>query len=203
MAEGLSSSGPVLATDICAPLIALYRAIRLGWDPPESVTQEQWEAAKSLPDSDPLKGFCGFGASFNGIYFSRYVEPQARLTIGSGPSARLSTRRYHAAIGAVLRRQLPKIAAVECADFLNQPIVAFDGVLYCDPPYRGTTGYPGAPSFSHDRFYTIVQQWAAVGVPVFISEYSCPVGRCVFERPSPRGCTMAKSSAVERLFLVA
>lgn len=41
MAEGLSSSGPVLATDICAPLIALYRAIRLGWDPPESVTQEQ------------------------------------------------------------------------------------------------------------------------------------------------------------------
>lgn len=46
-------------------------------------------------------------------------------------------------------------------------------VLYCDPPYKETTGYNGQ-EFDHEAFY----DWAcAQTVPVYISEYDMPRDR--------------------------
>lgn len=46
-----------------------------------------------------------------------------------------------------------------------------DSVIYCDPPYRGTSSYSKATRFDHDRFY----EWALrQAVPVFVSEYEMP-----------------------------
>ena len=46
-----------------------------------------------------------------------------------------------------------------------------DSVVYCDPPYRGTSSYSKAKGFNHDRFY----EWAlSQTVPVFVSEYAMP-----------------------------
>jgi DNA adenine methylase len=200
MSEGLSKRGPVIASDACAPLISLYRAIAAGWQPPETVTKEQWESAKTLPDSDPLKAFCGFGCSFGAMWFSSYAPPEAHLTIKSGPSAGKSfTRKYHAATGEVLARQVPKIAAFAHADFLSVAPREWPGIIYCDPPYAGTIPYAGAPPFDSARFLLRVAAWAQFA-DVFVSEYSFPIGNLVHEAPAPRGCTMAKKNAIERLY---
>ena len=46
-----------------------------------------------------------------------------------------------------------------------------DSVIYCDPPYRGTSSYSKAKHFNHDRFC----DWALrQTVPVFVSEYAMP-----------------------------
>src|SRR5690606_1801606 len=62
----LAKTGPVLSSDGCKPLISCYQAILAGWDPPIEVSKETWQASKLLPDTDPMKAFCGFGCSFAG-----------------------------------------------------------------------------------------------------------------------------------------
>ena len=55
-----------------------------------------------------------------------------------------------------------------------------DCVIYCDPPYKGTTGYDGSShvtnSFDHDAFYDWCEQQTH---PIFISEYAMPEDRFV------------------------
>jgi DNA adenine methylase len=202
MSEGLAQTGGGLSSDACIPLIALYDGIRAGWQPPALVTKEMWEAAKALPDSDPLKGYAGFGCSFGGMYFSSYAKPEDTLTIASGPSAGHSCKRnYHAATIKVLKRQLAKIGTPFVRDFLLETPIPGFAAVYCDPPYADTVRYAGVRPFNHDLFYSCVEAWACV-CPVFVSEYECPIGELVFERPAPKGCTMAKKNAVERMFLV-
>lgn len=203
MTEALSAGGPVVASDACAPLIALYQAIAAGWTPPPHVPKEAWTAAKSLPDSDPLKGYIGFGCSFGGMYFSSYTPAEADLTIKSGPSAGLKfKRRYHAATFDVLKRQVPKASLLACVDFLAFPVQGLGfGAIYCDPPYRGTVGYAGVPPFDFKAFERRVDEWSEL-CPVFVSEYAFGRGELVFEMSSPKGCTMAKHDAIERMFKV-
>ena len=50
-------------------------------------------------------------------------------------------------------------------------------VVYCDPPYIGTSGYAdaiGSSGFRHEEFYQWCEQQAAL---VVISEYSMPPDR--------------------------
>jgi DNA adenine methylase len=203
MTEALSVKGPVIASDANAALISLYRAIAAGWTPPEHVSKADWQAAKDLPDNDPRKGYIGFGCSFGGMYFSSYVQPEAVLEVKSGPATgHTFTRRYHAATFDVLKRQVPKASLISCTNFLDFPVQQLGlAAVYCDPPYAGTVQYAGVPAFDHAAFVRKVAEWSEV-CPVYVSEYSYPEGVLVFERPAPKGCTMAKEAAVERMYKV-
>ena len=56
--------------------------------------------------------------------------------------------------------------------------------VYCDPPYRGTTGY-AVDDLNHAEFYSVAGGWAAKGSAVYVSEYSEPIGvpfKTVWER---------------------
>ena len=56
------------------------------------------------------------------------------------------------------------------ADFAEVDIPS-DSVIYCDPPYRGTSSYSKAKHFNHERFF----EWALrQTVPVYVSEYAMP-----------------------------
>jgi DNA adenine methylase len=188
MSVALSKNGPVLSTDACAPLITLYRAVQAGWDPPSTVSEEQYRAARSLPDTDPMKAFCGFGCSFGGKWFGGYARD------GAG-------RNYAGQARAALMRDAPKLR-FGSLNFLAQPLMAFDFLVYLDPPYRGMTGYPGAGPFNHDLFQARAVEWSRVA-PVFVSEYEFP-GVCVWEgrQATTIGCGRNGGSfqAVERLF---
>jgi DNA adenine methylase len=200
----LRKNGPVLSTDACAPLIALYRAVQAGWVPPESVSKETWTAAKSLPDEDPMKAFCGFWCSYAGIWFRGYVPPDQPHTVKSGPSKGQFMHCYrHRANG---RRLVKEANAVRIGllDFLTEDPRPANFILYCDPPYRGTCGYAGAPPFDYDLFRSRLLGWAK-HVPVFFSEYASDIGREVWSGiPKPKGNRpvnqQAKPGTVERLF---
>lgn len=112
-----------------------------GWDPPTDVSKETWQAAKSLPDTDPMKAFCGFGCSFGGKWFGGYMKH------APGKSERIYTTRG-------LKRDCME-GAFDLVDFLAvepQPTAA---LLYLDPPYAGTTGYAGGGTGSDrcERLY--------------------------------------------------
>jgi len=67
-------------------------------------------------------------------------------------------------------------------DYRDLELKAGD-VLYCDPPYKGTTGYNGT-GFDHEAFYTWAEARAAEGFKVYISEYDMPADRflCVWRK---------------------
>jgi DNA adenine methylase len=201
----LRANGPVLSTDACAPLITLYKAVQAGWVPPEAVSKETWTAAKNLPDSDPLKAFCGFWCSYSGIWFRAYVPPDQPHTVKSGPSKGQFMHCYrHRANGRRLVKEA-KCAWVGLVDFLDEEPRPLDLVLYCDPPYHGTCGYSGAAAFDYGRFEDRIRGWSRY-VPVFLSEYASELGREVWSGvPKPRGNRpinqQAKAGTVERLFL--
>lgn len=190
MSRALLKNGPVISTDACAPLIALYRAVQNGWEPPIEVDEAAYRAARTLPDSNPMKAFCGFGCSFGGKWFAGFIGARSHCSPAGAARA--------------LKRDCPGLFFGQ-VDFLAEEPRALDAVLYLDPPYAGTTGYPGAPSFNHAHFQARALQWSAF-VPVFVSEYAFPFGVCV------AGLEKAKSVAggngggrvgVERLFYLA
>jgi DNA adenine methylase len=202
---GLSVSvalgGRGLVSDVNQALIELYRAVAAGWDPPSALTREEWGAARSLPDTNPLKAFAGFSCSFGGIYFNSYTSQDGPWTIRSGPGAGRVVRRSHAAAAAraTLLRDVPALVARGCVfaglDFLEVEPEPTDAVLYLDPPYKGVTGYRGVAPFDHAHFYTRVRQWSAF-TDVFVSEYALPLSvgaLLVWEAPATtRGLTQGK-----------
>lgn len=171
MSVALSKNGPVLSTDACAPLIALYRAVQAGWDPPTHVSEETWRAAKLLPDSDPMKAFCGFGCSFGGMWFSSFMRHNP------GKSEHVYTTRG-------LLRDCPHLHFGQL-DFLSQTPVAVDLVLYLDPPYRGTASYASVAPFDSNAFWAHALEWSKY-VHIFVSEYAAPFGQKVFSRALPK-----------------
>jgi site-specific DNA-adenine methylase len=151
----------------------MYQAVAAGWEPPETVSEEEYKVAKGLPDSDPRKAFCGFGSSFGGKHFGGY----AGVYTAYRANGKTENRNTQKATRKSLRDKRASLAAVSlaCVSFLS--VVPEPGVeaLYCDPPYEGTTGYKGHDAFDHTLFWTLCQQWADLGTRVFVSEYSCPV----------------------------
>lgn len=168
----LAKGGPGLVSDANPALIALYKGVANGWQPPESLSEEMHAFAKKLPDDQPLKAFAGFGCSFGGTWFGTYARSP------------VPTRNYAATCARALARDIGALldsgARVEHLDFLAfdpQPTPYF---LYLDPPYRGTTGYKGVPDFDHDRFYERVRGWSRY-TDVFVSEFEMPWGLPIVE----------------------
>ena len=192
----LAAHGHGLISDACRPLVALYKAVQRGWDPPSVVSESEYAAARALPDDDPMKAFVGFGCSFGGKWFAGYARS------GDGK------RNYADEARRSLLRDVPRIAncRIVCLDFLAiQPRRDADLVIYCDPPYANTTAYAGAPAFDSAAFWDLVRGWERYGVPVFVSEYECPIpSRVVWERRHKS--SVARTTVLEtteRLFRVA
>lgn len=204
MTVALSKNGPVWATDANAALIALYQAMRDGWDPPTEVSRETWEAAKRLPDSDPMKAFCGFGCSYGGAWFSAYAAPQ-KANPAHGPNWERLTFRFEAQSARNLKRSVPCVKALNVCDFLTVTPRPTECAVYCDPPYRGTAGYAAIGAFDSDAFVCAVIGWSRF-TEVWVSEYAFPVGLEVWNLPMKRSSMhvrSAKTPPIERLYYIA
>lgn len=150
----------VLASDENLALISTYKAAAAGWDPP-IVTEAMYQRAKTLPDTDPVKALAGIGCAFGGKWFGGW----ARSSQG---------QNYPDIARRALLDDVTHVKDFARIDFLALPAEAEPGLLiYCDPPYAGTTGYRQG-AFDHAAFWQRCREWVAAGVPVFVSEYTAP-----------------------------
>lgn len=167
-----------LGAEICPAIIACYRAVADGWDPPARLTRDEYAAIKAVhgPDSqDPLAAFALAFCSYAGVW------AMGRLPDDERHGENRPTCRYAAAKARkdllALRPILQRMTLV-CEDYrAAAERVPDGGVLYLDPPWRGTLGYKQAPPFDIDAFWT----WAAAASMrwrVIISEgqHGPPVG---------------------------
>ncbi len=191
----------VVATDADLALVSLLLAWRNGWRPPpeEAITRENWELSKRLPDSDPLKGFFGFGFSFGSKFFRGFADPCRRYPDGY-------KRRHYQTLSESLTEETKLPSLIGKLSFFDWPAEPSPGwAIYADPPYANTETYR-LGAFDHAAFWRRCREWQSAGVDVFVSEYSAPPDVPVVAKWPTRSTVGARSNdkfSLERLYLLA
>ena len=179
--------GERYASDSHEALITMWWAVQSGWRPPHELSEADWRVLKDANDpADPMTAFAGFGCSFGGGWFKGYGRG-SRVGGCPGKSHRSIARKAPALDGARITH----------ADYRSTEPV---GVIYCDPPYAGTTQYKGVEPFDGAEFWRYMRAWVDAGAKVFVSEYSAPDDWvCVWSQRAG-GSQLAKSHHVDRLW---
>ena len=143
-------------------LISLLVALRDGYIPPTDISKVFYYEIKSNPKSYPeeLVGFVGFLCSFGGKWWGGYAFNNK----GDNYAARGSR---------VLTKQAKQFSGIDfrCGNYLEMDIPP-NSLIYCDPPYEGTTKYKDA--FNHKEFWQWCRDMENKGHTIFISEYNAP-----------------------------
>jgi DNA adenine methylase len=150
-------------------IVGLLNAVQAGWEPPSSVSEDEyklWMSRRKTHVGDPMLGFVGYGCSFGARYFQGYARSKEG-TVNFAASARTA-----------LLRQKPFLAGVKMFvdDYRNSsPYSHQHVVIYCDPPYEGTkpVGADLKP-FDSAAFWEWAKVVARAGHTVLVSEYKCP-----------------------------
>jgi DNA adenine methylase len=180
--------GNRIASDCNRFVIAMFQAAQSGWVPPDSVNEDLYNDVRSNPHKydDCLVGFVGVGCSYSGKFFGGYAR-------GAGRNYCLESKNN------LLRQDLSGID-IRCCDYRKLDIPP-NSLIYCDPPYRGTTKYKC--SFDHDEFWQWCRDKQDEGHTVFVSEYAAPDDfSCVWEKKVCSSLTKDTGSKTntERLF---
>jgi len=142
----------------------LIQALILIRDEPETLPKNNTEFteqdhASLRTEESRLKGFAGFNYSFGSRWLAGWARSKTRDFPAEG---------YRNALA-----QSPNLQGVEFVQASYQDLVIPpESIIYCDPPYRGTTGYRGG--FEHDAFWQWCRDKTQEGHSVYISEYSAP-----------------------------
>lgn len=158
--EKITTASSRMANDNNPYLIALLKAIQDGYEPPTRVTREQYNYVTSHLDENPaLSGFVDIGCSFSGGWKNGYARP-----INKG-------HNYPKEAHNTLLRQKPKLEGVlftSCG--YDNALIPDGAVVYCDPPYKGTTNKYYTRKFDYDAF----TKWVEANkdkYDIYISEY--------------------------------
>ena len=149
---------------------------------------------KDLRNSDnyEFKGWAGFAFSYGGKWLGGWAR--------DGKGKRDYVREaYNNAL-----KQSPKLQGVELINCSYDELpIPDNSVIYCDPPYKGTTKYSN--NFDHEKFWDWCRIKASEGHKVFISEYEAPNDfQCVWEKELSSSLTKDTGSkkGMEKLFTI-
>jgi DNA adenine methylase len=156
-------SNPRIGNDSNKYLIALLKElqIQIPFNPPHIGEKEYRDIQKNKGDyPEWVVGYAGFNLSFAAKFFGGYRRDKAGV------------RNYENEARQNLLAQQKLLAGIEfyCGSYLDL-IIPSGSIVYCDPPYKGTTQYK--EKFDHSIFYEWLQKTSKEN-SVFVSEYSLP-----------------------------
>jgi len=158
----IDKNRPLYANDIHHELICMWTHVQCGGELPDNISNEEYQNIRlDVPYqyASWLKGFVGFGCSFAGKWWGGYARG------GEG-------RNYcQNAKNSVLK----KAEKLHNVYFSSKPYDAVkieqpNSMLYCDIPYKDTTGY-SVGQFNHEQFYSWTKKMKIRGHTVLVSEY--------------------------------
>lgn len=182
-------------SDANSYVIDYYNALKCGWMPRENYwpdnyveIKEAWKRQDFSKWSKVEMILCGYTMCFMGGF------------MGSQKNCRSRVPHKYPMISAKkdllwINRVNIKNCSYEEVDITDYPCV-----IYCDPPYAGTSGYLNVPKFDHDRFYDWVRNLSNLHY-VYISECSMPDDfECIWFRQLGGNGKMSRNRT-ERLFI--
>lgn len=156
-----------VGSDLHEDLILMWRAVQNGWEPPTEVSEGEYQELRNAEPS-ALRGFVGFGGSFGGKWFGGYAR--------GGKTSKGEPRNYvsESARNVLKTRRILTGCDVTFVNLDYRDLEPRPGdVVYCDPPYAGTTEYRGR-GFDSAAFWQWCDELHERGVKVFVSEYTAP-----------------------------
>ena len=180
-------------------LIAMWNELQKGWIPPSHITEEEYISVRDNKEKYPdyYVGYVGYHATFGSKYFAGYV----RSFKADGVTPRdQSNEAYRNTM-----KQVPSIKDVlfTHGDYKEHKIK--NAVIYCDPPYQGTTKYE-TETFNYDEFWNWCRRMSKENW-LFVSEYNAPNDfECIWSKENlanfdcNRGNDTSKKIRVEKLF---
>ena len=174
-------------------LIEMWKALQNGWIPPKEISEQEYKEIKDNKENflPHLVGYVGFNLSYAGKWWGGYARDKA------------GKRNYgREAFNNVIKQ----ISGIKDILFLYgdyQDLVFTDSsIIYCDPPYNGTTKYN--KEFNYEKFYNWCRLQSNEGHRVFISEYNMPEDfTCVWSKQVNNTLVQNTGSkqGTERLFI--
>ena len=176
-------------------LIAFWQEIQKEWNPLADITmsKEFYTQVKDNKDSYPkhIVALCGLCATYNAKWFGGYAGIV---------HTKIDTYRnyYDEAVRNVLKqKEFIADVSYDCKSYEDIDIKG--ALIYCDPPYEGTTKYKD--DFDHKAYWSWVRKMSKDNI-VLCSEYQAPEDfECIWTKELTT--TLDKSSrskAVEKLF---
>jgi DNA adenine methylase len=159
---------------------------------PLGISEVNYKSLKSTPPN-PITSWLRFVASFGGKFENGYARED-----NSDETTFVSYGKRNA------QKQSPLLKGVR---LINKSYTEIENiknaVVYCDPPYEGTTGYKTG-AFNHVEFWQWCRETAKDNL-VFISEYKAPDDfECIWEGVQSTNFasqrTKATHKATEKLF---
>jgi DNA adenine methylase len=184
-----------LASDAHEDLILMWKALQGGWQPPDTITEEEYLDLKTAPPS-ALRAVAGFGCSNSGKWFAGYARESTNRNFAMNAkrsllkqAPQIQTVRYHnAPYQDVDTSFIPKIGPT---------------LVYCDPPYAASTCNYNAGQFDSGKFWQWVRDISEYAL-VVVSEYEAPNDfMIVWEkavRTDMKSASGEKIPRVEKLF---
>ena len=127
---------------------------------PNEVSKEYYMSVKGTPPH-PISSWVRYECSFGS-------------KLDNGYASNSDGRNYAEKGWNLAQKQSPKIQSVEfiCCSYEALSNTT-NSLIYCDPPYQGTTGYKTG-AFNHEAFFDWCRKMKAKGNSVFVSEYNAP-----------------------------
>lgn len=189
-------------SDINKYLIALLNHVKKDLPLYEEISRELYNKAREAYKNQALEfenwelGAIGFLASYNGRFFNGgYAQPTYEQT-----KSGLRYRDYYQESKRNILKQAPNLKDITITYQDYKDINLTNSLIYCDPPYNGTTGY-NVKKFNHEEFWKTMRKWSDNNI-VIISEINAPDDfECIWEKEVSRSIrTTNKSKATEKLF---
>lgn len=162
-------------------------------DLPEQVSEEYYQSVKGT-SVHPISSWIRYTCSFSGKFDNGYARDKTNRNY--------AREQKNSALKQSLKIQSVEFLCCSYEDLSN----ATNSLIYCDPPYQGTTGYKTG-AFDHEKFFAWCREMKSKGNSVFVSEYNAPddfelvwQGEIKTNFSSTRN--KATHNAVEKLFKV-
>lgn len=185
-------SGPRLGSDADKFVISALVSIRDNIDElPRDNSEFSEEDYRELrySEENPHKGYCGFSLSYGGKWLGGWRRDST------------NKRDYVLESYKNAQKQSVQLQGVEliCCEY-DKLEIPENSIIYCDPPYFGTTGYN--QTFNHNKFW----EWCRMiskNHTLFVSEYTAPDDfECIWSKDIVSSLTKDTGSKIgcEKLF---
>ena len=157
-------------SDLNLPLVELFNKVKNDMFEYRYIERDEWYKIKedrfTFNNYEPwMVGWAGLGCSFRGRPFSAYAGKYVDKSTGKERNAQLES--YNALLNE--KSLLDNMQFTNCSyDEIQRP---FHSIIYCDAPYRNTTGYQMVDKFDFDKYDRWLISMAKENL-VLISEYS-------------------------------
>lgn len=182
--------GERIGNDINYDVVSLMKALQNGYVPPTEISEDLYTKMKANKEMYPphLRGFVGHACSFAGQPWGTFArDPKGGTNFAAKGSRAL-----------VKLSKLIKGVEFQHGSYEDLKIPP-KSLVYCDPPYDGTTGY--GFKFVQADFLYWCKQLVKDGHLVFISEYSLPNEyEIVWEKEVFVSASRSGSRNIERLY---